>query len=167
MRKFTCKWALIDWIGVSRKARPLSRYLKQSHYSSKSMFFSLIVAGNTNWKGKAQCSWPHQGSLFCKRVNNVCNVKSSWSKLVSLRRSTVLSLPLQWGFPDHGVPNESCLHLPTLNPNSSSSRFNLQPLKPRPRPQPQARAVSKMSQYNLTCWTLTRLQTLDFEARQL
>jgi hypothetical protein len=32
---------------------------------------------------------------FVKKVNNGCNTKSSYSKLVSTRRSTVLSFPLQ------------------------------------------------------------------------
>jgi hypothetical protein len=32
--------------------------------------------------------------LFGEKVNNVHNIKSSGSKLVSTRRSTVLSLPL-------------------------------------------------------------------------
>jgi len=35
-----------------------------------------------------------------KNVNNVGNIRSTWSKLVRTRRSTVLSLPLQQGFPD-------------------------------------------------------------------
>jgi hypothetical protein len=37
--------------------------------------------------------------LFCKKVNNVFNIKSSLSKLVSTRRSIVLSLPLSVRFP--------------------------------------------------------------------
>ena len=37
--------------------------------------------------------------MFCKKVNNVFNIKSSYSKLVCIRRSTVLSLPLQLVFP--------------------------------------------------------------------
>ena len=51
-------------------------------------------------KGKARYSWHlYYGSLVCKKLNNVFNIKSSWSKLVSTRRSTVLSLPLQLVFP--------------------------------------------------------------------
>jgi len=37
--------------------------------------------------------------FFKKMLNNIFNIKSSGSKLVSSRRSTVLSLPLQLGFP--------------------------------------------------------------------
>jgi len=37
---------------------------------------------------------------FVKRVNTVCIIKSSWYKLVSTRRSTTLSLLLQYGFPE-------------------------------------------------------------------
>jgi hypothetical protein len=39
------------------------------------------------------------GSSFCKKVNNVFNFQSRLSKLVSTRRSTVLSLTLQLVFP--------------------------------------------------------------------
>ncbi len=33
--------------------------------------------------------------MCCQIVNYVCNIKSSWSKLVSIRRSIVLRLPLR------------------------------------------------------------------------
>jgi hypothetical protein len=36
-------------------------------------------------------------SNLCIIVNNVCNIKSTWFILVSIRRSVVLSLPLQEG----------------------------------------------------------------------
>jgi hypothetical protein len=36
---------------------------------------------------------------FVKTVNNVFNVKKSSTTLVSTRRSSVLSLPVQQGFP--------------------------------------------------------------------
>jgi hypothetical protein len=36
---------------------------------------------------------------FVKTVNNVFNVKESSTTLVSTRRSSVLSLPVQQGFP--------------------------------------------------------------------
>jgi hypothetical protein len=40
--------------------------------------------------------WPPLlGNLFCKTVNTVGNINSSWSELVNKRWSTVLSLPLQ------------------------------------------------------------------------
>ena len=38
-------------------------------------------------------------ACFCKKVNNFCIIKSSWPKLVSTRRSTVLRIPVQSGFP--------------------------------------------------------------------
>ncbi len=38
-------------------------------------------------------------ACFVKKVNNMHNLKRSWSKIVSTRRSTVLSIPLQSGFP--------------------------------------------------------------------
>ncbi len=62
---------------------------------------SCFVLSMEYWlKGKAQYGWPTQYvSLFSKKGNNVYNIKSSWSKLVRSRRSTVLSLPLHLGFP--------------------------------------------------------------------
>ncbi len=38
-------------------------------------------------------------ACFCSKVNNVHNSKNNLSKLVSTRRSTVLNLTLQEGFP--------------------------------------------------------------------
>ncbi len=38
-------------------------------------------------------------ACFVREVNNTFDIKRSWSKLVSTRRSTVLSLPLQWDLP--------------------------------------------------------------------
>jgi hypothetical protein len=44
---------------------------------------------------EAQCHWPpHEGSLFCKKVYNIFNLKSCWSKLVSTRRSSVRSIEI-------------------------------------------------------------------------
>ncbi len=59
----------------------------------------------TNLKGKkAQYRWPpHWSSLFCRKVNNVFNIKSSQSQLVWVRRSTVLILPLRTGFPGQAI----------------------------------------------------------------
>jgi hypothetical protein len=37
---------------------------------------------------------------FVKKINNFCNIKSNWSKLVSRRRLTERSLPLPQGFPE-------------------------------------------------------------------
>ncbi len=38
-------------------------------------------------------------ACFVKKFINIFNLKMSWYKLVCTRRSIVLSLPLQWGFP--------------------------------------------------------------------
>ncbi len=46
-----------------------------------------LKSGNTNWRGRPRYAWPPY-------------VKKSWSKLGSTRRSTVVSLLLQWGFSD-------------------------------------------------------------------
>ncbi len=51
----------------------------------------------TEGEGLVQFTSPF--SSFCNKVNNGFSIKSSWSKLVSTRRSTVLSLPLQLVFP--------------------------------------------------------------------
>jgi hypothetical protein len=53
--------------------------------------------GNTNRSGRLSTVDLHS---FCKKVNYVFNFKSSGSKLVSTRRSIVLSLSLQLMFPD-------------------------------------------------------------------
>jgi hypothetical protein len=37
--------------------------------------------------------------LFVKKVNNIFSLEKSCSELVSARRSTLLNLPLQEGFP--------------------------------------------------------------------
>jgi hypothetical protein len=47
--------------------------------------------------------------VFGKIVNNVCIIKSSLSILVSTRRSTVLSLPLQCDFPHCWLSYILCL----------------------------------------------------------
>ncbi len=59
-----------------------------------------VESRNANWGGRlGQYSWPPQsGSLFSKIVNYFRSIKSSWSKVVSTRRSSVLSLPLDLGF---------------------------------------------------------------------
>ncbi len=51
-------------------------------------------------KGTAKYNWPpHKGSLFCNKSINIFSIKMSWSKPVRARRSTLLSLPLELGFP--------------------------------------------------------------------
>jgi hypothetical protein len=66
---------------------------------SLAIFLDLRKAREYLTKGKAQYSWPLKVACFGKE-NNICGIKSSWSELVCTRRSTVLSLPLHWGFPD-------------------------------------------------------------------
>jgi hypothetical protein len=39
-------------------------------------------------------AWLTSSLMFCKKVNNVCNVKSSRAKPISTRKSTLLSLPI-------------------------------------------------------------------------
>jgi hypothetical protein len=54
----------------------------------------MIWPGKTNLRVKAQYNWPPRwGTLFHKKGNKIFSIKSSWSKLVFIRRSTVLSLP--------------------------------------------------------------------------
>jgi hypothetical protein len=50
-------------------------------------------------EGKAQYGWPHNQACFVIKENNSLKINSSCSKLVITRRSTVLSLPFQLGFP--------------------------------------------------------------------
>ncbi len=42
-------------------------------------------------------------ACFVTKVKSIFNIKMSRSKLISSRRSTVLSLPLQLGFPGLGI----------------------------------------------------------------
>ncbi len=49
-------------------------------------------------RGKAPVHLASSLACFALKVNNVCIIKISCSKLVSTRRSTVLSLPLQFVF---------------------------------------------------------------------
>ncbi len=48
-------------------------------------------------------------AIFWKKEKNIFTIKRSWSELVSTRRATVLSLPLQWGFP--ALTNGKCRRL--------------------------------------------------------
>ncbi len=60
-------------------------------------------AGNTNQRGRlSTLDLLIKLGCFISKVNNVFNLKSSCTKLVSTRRSTVLILPLQRGFPGGG-----------------------------------------------------------------
>ncbi len=58
-----------------------------------------IIVGNTNWSGTVDLLI--KVACFVQKVKNIFNIKRTRSKIVSTRRSTVLSLPLQWDFPDH------------------------------------------------------------------
>jgi len=45
-------------------------------------------------EGKVQCSWPpYKVNCFIKKVNKILSINMNWSKVVSARRSTVLSVP--------------------------------------------------------------------------
>jgi hypothetical protein len=55
-----------------------------------------VTPGNPNWRGRlSTVDLTIKVACFCKKVNNVCNIKSPWSKLVSTRTLTELILPLQ------------------------------------------------------------------------
>ncbi len=54
----------------------------------------LILPGNTNWRERlSTVDLLIKVDYLAKKVNNVGNIKNSWSKLVSTRRSVVLVLP--------------------------------------------------------------------------
>ncbi len=57
-------------------------------------FLALPLPRNSNGKGRFNTIGPLIKVSCLKKVNSILNIKSSWSKLVSTRRSTVLSLPL-------------------------------------------------------------------------
>jgi hypothetical protein len=59
----------------------------------------IVKPGNTNWSGRL--SPVHlliKVACFVIRVKDIFNLKSSWPRLVSTRRSIVLNLPIQQGF---------------------------------------------------------------------
>ncbi len=61
---------------------------------------NYLWPGNTNWRLNTVDLLIKVASLFCKKkVNDILSIKINWSKLVSARRLTVLSLPLQLGLP--------------------------------------------------------------------
>jgi hypothetical protein len=67
------------------------------NYNTEQDIYTQIIgltpmAGNTNRRGRFITA--DHLRLYCNKVNNVCNIKSSGSKLVSTRRSTTLSLPV-------------------------------------------------------------------------
>ncbi len=55
-----------------------------------------MIPWNTNWKGRlSTVDLLIKVACLATLVNDIFNIEMSWSKLVSARRSTVLSLPLQ------------------------------------------------------------------------
>ncbi len=55
----------------------------------------MLMPGNTNWEGKlSTVGVLIEVAYFVKNVNIIFNIKRSWSKQVSTRRLTVLSLSL-------------------------------------------------------------------------
>jgi hypothetical protein len=85
---------------VTRTPSPIN------YYSIICLMFNLLCfRGEYHLKGNAQYCWPPNWGNLCKKwVNNIFNVKSNWSKLDSTRRSTVLSIPLQYIFPSNHIP---------------------------------------------------------------
>ncbi len=72
-----------------------AKFLINQPTSSK---IRMVEWGNTNWTGRLiTIDLLIKGSLICKNVDNVFNFKSSWSELVSTRRSTVQSFPFWEG----------------------------------------------------------------------
>ncbi len=60
------------------------------------MLVTSAKAGNTNLRGRLSAvDLLFMVACIVRKVKNIFNIKSSCSKLVSTRRSTVLSLPLQ------------------------------------------------------------------------
>ncbi len=79
---------------VNQKCLKAADQLKTQDY-----FTSWDSAGNTNWRGRfGTLDLLIKVACFVTLVNKVFKFKSSWTKLVKTR-STVLILPLQWGFP--------------------------------------------------------------------
>jgi len=57
---------------------------------------SIFATGKTNWRGSLDTvDLLFRIACFVTMVNNIINMLSNWSKLVSSRRSTVLSLPIR------------------------------------------------------------------------
>jgi len=61
-----------------------------------------IISGNstsTKRRGLSTVELLIKVARYVKKADKIFNVKSSWSKLVSTRRSTVQNLPSQLGVP--------------------------------------------------------------------
>ncbi len=81
-RKRNCwNWFIWYMAAIGWKGTFLERWVRTRNANWRERFntFDLLI----------------KDASFVKGVNNIFNVKSSWSKLASTRRSIVLSLPLQ------------------------------------------------------------------------
>jgi len=78
---------------LSRRRKPFCR--RQWRFVASPARTLTPSPGKTNWRRRL-CTINLLTKIggFVKRVNNIFSLKRSWSKLVSIRRSTVLSLPL-------------------------------------------------------------------------
>ncbi len=82
---------------------PVSRVGTKCHLHNIANSYQIcelakLAFGREYWL-KGRLSTVHlliQVACFVNTANNVCIIRSSWSKLVCARRSTVLSLSLQW-----------------------------------------------------------------------
>jgi hypothetical protein len=84
-------------------------------------FLGFTVAREALLKGKAQYSWPpYSDRLFSKKGKLNFKIKSSWSKLVGTRRSTVPILPLSFRIPCCGIISKCTSHLQRNTPNSKT-----------------------------------------------
>jgi hypothetical protein len=94
-----CEWKRIMFEQSSRWQH-LSQF-KSGPFCTRTLdYFSKIERGNTNWGRRLHIVYLHIiVACFVNRVNYIFNINRSWSKLVSTRRSTVLSLLLQLVFP--------------------------------------------------------------------
>jgi hypothetical protein len=81
--------------------------IKQTWLTRKGLKTTWHCPGNTNWRGRlSTVDLFIEVACFVDKVNNIFIIKSSRSKLVSTRRSTVLSPPLQLVFPGLFISNK-------------------------------------------------------------
>ncbi len=96
--------------------------IKQTWLTRKGLKTTWHCPGNTNWRGRlSTVDLFIEVACFVDKINNILIIKSSRSKLVRTRRSTVLGLPLQLGFPalslSFGLPNSTHLSSPQVIEN--------------------------------------------------
>jgi len=85
---------VVKWKKVNENNKGILGSLPPSRVKLKK-YQAKARPGNTNWGGRpSTIDLLIKVACFCKKENNIFNIKMSWSKLVSTRRSTVLSLPL-------------------------------------------------------------------------